>query len=109
MTPEALLEALRASEEPKGYYLHADVGHCLETAESLLDNKARYGYLCCPCRLPCENETKDADIVCPCEYRDADVAEYGACYCTLFVSAEHRDDPDFYPEVDERRPPEKTV
>lgn len=107
MTPEALLEALRASEEPKGYYLHADAEHCLETAESLLDNQKRYGYLCCPCRLACDNKEKDTDIVCPCEYRDADVEEYGACFCTLFVSEAHRDDPDFYPDVDERRPPEK--
>ena len=30
----------------------------------------------------------------------------GVKYCTLFVDAEHRDDPDFFPDVDERRPPE---
>ena len=49
---------------------------------------------------------KDKDIICPCIYRDADIHEYGACFCTLFVDAEHRDDPDFFPDVDERRPPE---
>ena len=109
MTPEELIEALRASEEPKGYYLHADAEHCLETAESLLASKERYGYMCCPCRLPCESEVRDADIICPCRYRDEDVAEYGACYCSLFVSIEHKDDPDFFPEVDDRRPADQAA
>ena len=45
MTPEELIEALRASEEPKGYYLHADAGHCLETAESLLASQERHGQI----------------------------------------------------------------
>lgn len=107
MTPEALLEALRASEEPKGFYLHADAEHCLETAASLLDNLEKYGYMCCPCRLATCCQDKDADMVCPCLYRDEDVRDFGACYCTLFVSAEHKDDPNFFPEIDERRPPEK--
>ena len=76
MTPQSLLKVLKATAEQKGYFLHADEEHCLATAESLLENKQRYGYLCCP------------------------------CFCTLFVDAEHRDDPDFFPDVDERRPPE---
>lgn len=109
MTPEALLEALRASEGPKGYFLHADAEHCMETAESLLDAQKRYGYLCCPCRLPSGDANKDTDIICPCVYRDDDVKDFGACYCTLFVSEEYKDDADFFPEIDERRPPEKGV
>ena len=51
MTPEQLLEHLARSAATKGYYLHADHDHCLGTAESLLANKERYGYMCCPCRL----------------------------------------------------------
>lgn len=107
MTPKALLEALAASEEPKGRYLHADVEHCLDIALGLLENQERYGYLCCPCRLACEDSAHDADIVCPCEYSAADVNEFGACFCTLFVSEAYRDDTGFFPDVPERRPPEK--
>ena len=51
MTPQSLLKVLKATAEQKGYFLHADEEHCLATAESLLENKQRYGYLCCPCRL----------------------------------------------------------
>ncbi|MDY7042449.1 MAG: ferredoxin-thioredoxin reductase catalytic domain-containing protein, partial [Chloroflexota bacterium] len=28
------------------------------------------------------------DIICPCDYRDPDLDEYGACYCALYVSEE---------------------
>ena len=47
-------------------------------------------------------------MVCPCTYRDADVAEYGACYCGLYVSAAGRDGAAL-PTVPERRPVEKTL
>jgi rubrerythrin len=29
---------------------------------------------------------EDLDIICPCDYRDPDLGEYGACYCALYVS-----------------------
>ena len=105
MTPEKLLEALARAAAAKGYCLHASREHCLATAESLLANKDRYGYMCCPCRLACEDPKTDRDIICPCIYRDADIAEYGACYCSFYVSPEHKDDPEFFPEVEERRDP----
>lgn len=107
MTPEQLLEHLAKAAAAKGLYLHADHDHCLGTAESLLANKERYGYMCCPCRLACSDKQQDSDIICPCIYRDADIAEYGACFCSFYVSEEHKDDPDFFPEVEERRDPSR--
>ena len=103
MLPEELLEKLEKAAAHKGYFLHADREHCLETVESLLFNKKKYGYMCCPCRLASSDIKKDADIVCPCRYRDQDIAEYGACMCAFFVSAEHKDDPEFFPVIDDRR------
>ena len=105
MTPQSLLKVLKATAEQKGNFLHADEEHCLATAEGLLENKERYGYLCCPCRLATSRD-KDRDIICPCAYRDEDIREYGACFCSLFVDERHRGDPEFFPDVDERRPPE---
>ena len=29
---------------------------------------------------------KDLDIICPCDYRDEDLIDYGMCYCALYVS-----------------------
>lgn len=51
----------------------------------------------------------DRDIICPCVYAQDDVAEYGACYCWLFVSQAWIDGIIPHRRVPERRPPEKTL
>ena len=56
--------------------------------ESLLATKERLGYMACPCRLANGTFEADRDIVCPCEYRAADMDEYGACFCGLYVTKE---------------------
>src|SRR5674536_71102 len=48
----------------------------------------------------------DRDIICPCDYRDPDVAQYAACYCRLYVNKAVFDSQNL-PEVPERRPIEK--
>lgn len=102
MTPQELLEKYRKSCISKGYHLHASLEHCMETVKSILENIKRYGYPVCPCRLP-TNAERDRDIMCPCSYRDEDIKASGACYCILFVSDEHKDDSDFFPEVADLR------
>jgi len=85
---QALYERLKREGEAAGYYLHPDVEFVLDLMEGLLANEARYGYWACPCRLADGVREKDLDIICPCDYRDADLDEYGACYCALYVSEE---------------------
>jgi ferredoxin-thioredoxin reductase catalytic subunit len=75
--------------------------------EGLLINKKRYGYMCCPCRLAAEDRQWDQDIICPCVYRGPDLAEYGSCYCQLYVSQEWNEEKMPHAYVPERRPPEK--
>lgn len=83
-----LKEKLRQLQEAKGYFFNQkDEGLVAELLEALLANKDRYGYMCCPCRLAAEDREADRDIICPCVYREADVREYGSCYCGLYVSA----------------------
>jgi ferredoxin-thioredoxin reductase catalytic chain len=48
--------------------------------KGLLVNEKRYGYQACPCRLAAGRREEDQDIVCPCDYRDADVVESDSCY-----------------------------
>ena len=48
----------------------------------------------------------DRDIICPCDYRDPDVAQYGACYCRLYVNKAVYESQNL-PEVPERRPSRK--
>ena len=104
-----LFEMLTKSQEARGYFFNIDRDRTFELLEALLENKARYGYMVCPCRLASGDRENDRDIICPCVYRTPDVAEYGSCYCNLYVSEDWnagRIPHDFVPE---RRPPEKIV
>jgi len=107
MNVEELYERLKALNEPKGYYFNHDRERTLELLQGLLTNRERYGYMACPCRLAADDREHDKDIICPCDYRELDVAEYGSCYCNLYVSREWNEGsvPDIY--VPERRPPER--
>ncbi len=99
-----LREKLGKLQEPQGYYFSDDAEMVLELLESLLINKDRYGYMCCPCRLGSGKRQADRDIICPCAYRAADVQEYGSCYCGLYVSAEWLAGKTERQYVPERRP-----
>ena len=88
MKVEELYALLRGLQEPKGYFFNNDREMTLDLLRGLLVNKERYGYMACPCRLASGDYGKDRDIICPCIYRVPDVAEYGSCYCGLYVSKE---------------------
>jgi len=70
-----------------GYFLNPDAEFVKGLVRGLLINERRYGYRACPCRLAADDKQQDLDIICPCYYRDADLSEFGACYCALYVSA----------------------
>lgn len=109
MDKEQLYEMLKRAQEAKGYYFNKDRKKVLELLESLLINRERYGYMACPCRLASNDRERDRDIICPCVYREPDVAEFGSCYCNLYVSREWNEGkiPETY--VPERRPVEKML
>ena len=69
-----------------GYHLNPDIEFTKSLVEGLLVNIGRYGYQACPCRLASGVKTEDLDIICPCDYRDPDLNEYGACFCGLYVN-----------------------
>jgi len=104
---QELYEMLRKVQEPKGFFFNQDKDRVFDLLEALLLNKERYGYMCCPCRLASGDRDKDRDIICPCEYREADVKEYGSCYCNLYVSRAWNEGTEEKVYVPERRPPEK--
>jgi ferredoxin-thioredoxin reductase catalytic chain len=78
-------ETLKKDATDGGYRLNPDVEFVRNLIRGLLKNEQRYGYRACPCRLASGKKEEDLDIVCPCDYRDADIDEYGACYCALYV------------------------
>ena len=83
-----LRDRLDEDAEAGGYHLNPDEEMTLMLVEGLLANLRRYGYMLCPCRLGEGERERDLDIICPCDYRDADLDEYGQCYCALYVSRE---------------------
>ncbi len=107
MEIKQLYEALKKSQEAKNIYFNKDKDLVFELLESLVLNKERYGYMACPCRLACGDREKDKDIICPCEYRQADLEEFGACFCGLYISQALNNSEIESEYIPERRPPEK--
>ena len=89
-----------------GYYLTPQPDLLQLFLDGLKTNEERYGYPSCPCRLATGNLELDRDIICPCDYRDPDLAEYGACYCRLYVNKAIFESQNL-PDVPERRPIDK--
>lgn len=83
-----LMERLRVEAEQGGYFLNPDEGMVLDLAKGLIVNRERYGYAACPCMEAEGQREEDLDIICPCDYRDADLEEFGTCFCALYVSEE---------------------
>jgi ferredoxin-thioredoxin reductase catalytic chain len=97
---------LKSEAKAAGYHLNPDVEFTKELIRGLLVNKARYGYEACPCRLASSDKADDMDIICPCDYRDRDVSQYGNCYCALYVSNDIADGKKQAESIPERRPPQ---
>lgn len=83
---ENLYEKLLKEAKDGGYNLNPDESFTKALVDGLIVNEKRYGYQACPCRLAEGNRQKDLDIICPCDYRDADLNDHNACYCGLYVS-----------------------
>jgi len=100
-------ELLKNESEAGGYHLNKDTEFAKELIRGLLVNGKRYGYWACPCRLAAGNKEDDLDIICPCDYRDADLDEHGTCYCSLYVSQTILDGDKQVGSIPERRPSPK--
>lgn len=101
---EDLLARTRAS----GYHLNPDTVFVKALVHGLVTNLERYGYPACPCRLASGEKEDDLDIVCPCDYRDADLGEHGSCFCALYVSQDILRGNLRLSSIPERRPAEGT-
>jgi ferredoxin-thioredoxin reductase catalytic subunit len=73
---EAAYQKMQKEAADGGYHFNPDVEFTKDMVKGILTNQKRYG----PCRLASGNLEEDQDMVCPCDYRDADVTEFGSCY-----------------------------
>ncbi|MEW6026509.1 MAG: ferredoxin-thioredoxin reductase catalytic domain-containing protein [Planctomycetota bacterium] len=102
---QKLYERLDKEAKQGGYNLNPDIGFTKDLIRGLLVNEQRYGYWACPCRLASGKKDEDLDIICPCDYRDADVSQFDACYCCLYVSSKVVKGEKKVASIPERRPP----
>jgi len=107
ITLEKVRQRAEADAKTYGYYLNPDPSFLQDLLDGLKKNEERYGYPSCPCRVASGSLELDRDIVCPCDYRDPDVAEYGACYCALYLRKDLYEGKTPINPIPERRPPEK--
>lgn len=107
ITIEKVRQRAESDAKTYGYYLNPDPEFLHDLLEGLKRNEERYGYPSCPCRVASGKLELDRDIICPCDYRDPDVAEYGACYCALYVRKDLFEGRTPIQPIPERRPMEK--
>lgn len=100
-----LQERLDQDAEKSGYHLNPDNEITRDLVRGLIVNEKRHGYPGCPCRLSADDKNEDLDIICPCDYRDPDLSEYGMCYCALYVTGEILEGVKEVRPIPERRPP----
>jgi ferredoxin-thioredoxin reductase catalytic chain len=107
ITLEKVRQRAESDAKTNGCYLNPDQDFLNDLFEGLKRNEERYGYPSCPCRLASGRFELDRDITCPCDYRDPDVAEYGCCYCALYVRKDVFEGKTPVQPIPERRPKEK--
>lgn len=104
---EKLYKSLNKDAESAGYHLNPNIDFTKDLVKGLLVNEERYGYWACPCRLASGIKSEDVDIICPCDYRDEDLNEYGTCYCGLYVSKNVIEEKKEIKPIPERRPDDR--
>ena len=77
---DQLFSKLTREAGSAGYFLNPDIDFTKSLVNGLLVNQGRYGYWACPCRLAEGVKNADLDIICPCDYRDADLGQYDTCF-----------------------------
>jgi ferredoxin-thioredoxin reductase catalytic subunit/rubredoxin len=107
ITIEKIRQRAESDAKTYGCFLNPDPAFLNDLLEGLRKNEERYGYPACPCRIATGQLELDRDIICPCDYRDPDVAEFGTCYCALYVRKDVVEGKTPLQPIPERRPKEK--
>jgi len=105
---EDFKKEVRVKAKKSGYKLNPDTEFLELLFQGLFKNQSRYSYPSCPCRLAEGDFKVDADIICPCLYRDPDLLEFGRCYCALYVSDDYTVDMGAG-SIPERRPDKRAI
>lgn len=87
-TKEDSCQFIRAVARYQNWEVNTDAEFVDQLADGLARNYNTHGYYLCPCRDGDGDRGADKDIICPCDYVEADHQDYGHCLCGLFLSRE---------------------
>lgn len=87
-TAEEVAAMVDAVAKKQGWVKNPDDKFRVQIEQGLTTTWKRYGYHLCPCRDGEGTREEDRDIMCPCVYAKADIAEFGHCFCGLYLSKE---------------------
>ena len=62
MNTEQLYDMLKKVQEPKGFCFNRNKEKVFELLHGLIQNKERYGYMSCPCRLASGDREADRSL-----------------------------------------------
>ncbi len=106
-TIDDVTKYIKQVAQKRNWILHPNDDGTLDMLiEGLRDYFNRVGYFNCPCRDSYENMKIDRDIICPCDYAQPDIDEFGRCYCALYFDTNYSFDSEIE-MIPERRPVEK--
>lgn len=103
-TPEDIRTYTLRVARAKGWELNPDEQFTRTIEEGLLTNYRRFGCFLCPCRDIDTPPQQNRDILCPCRYAQADIDEFGHCFCGLFVRKGFGEGGERVGSIPERRP-----
>ena len=74
--------------EQKNYALNPSWMMTTNLKSNLCEMESTFGKRYCPCFEPSGDKTLDKKMMCPCEYIEDEIKEYGTCHCALFGPAD---------------------
>ncbi|MFH1454245.1 MAG: ferredoxin-thioredoxin reductase catalytic domain-containing protein [Armatimonadota bacterium] len=81
---EKIEKMVNLYSEKAGYRLNDNPEMLNMVIDGLTNNKIKYGFAYCPCRVVTEDKKEDAKIICPCIYHKDEIKNDGHCHCHLY-------------------------
>ena len=74
--------------EQKNYSLNPSWMMTTNLKSNLCEMEATFDKRYCPCFEPSGDKALDKKMMCPCEFIEDEISEYGTCHCALFGPAD---------------------
>ncbi len=74
--------------EKNNYVINPSWMMATNLKSNLCEMEATFGKRYCPCFEPSGDKELDKKMMCPCEFVEEEIKEYGTCHCALFGPAD---------------------